>query len=87
MRTDAEARRDHRLTWHPAEASPTLRPEAGRATEEFRQSGGYRGRKYATAQRTARTHGRSYGVAGAADGDIRGAAGHLVVAGGTGAGV
>ena len=54
---------------------------------ELRRPGRDRHREHAPAQRAAPAHRRSYRVAGAADRDLRGAAGHLQLARRAGAGV
>ena len=51
--------------------------QADRAGDELRRPGGDRHREHAAAQRAAAAHRRSVRGAGAADRDLRGAAGHL----------
>ena len=63
--------------------SPTSRS----SWSELRRAGRHRHREHAAAQRAAPAHRRSHRVAGAADRDLRGAEGHLQLAGRAGAGV
>ncbi len=57
--------------------SPAVHRQANRTGPELRRPGGDRHREHAAAQRAAPAHRRSLRVAGAADRDLGGAAGHL----------
>ena len=82
-RTDGADWRDY----HLPPGSPAVHRQADRAGQELRRPGRDRHREHAAAQRAAPAHRRSYRVAGAADRDLRGAQGHLKLAGRAGAGV
>jgi hypothetical protein len=59
--------------------------QANRACPKLRCPGRHRHREHASAQRAAPADGRSVGGSGAANGDLRGASGHLKLAWGAGA--
>ena len=71
---------------YPAGGSAVHR-QADRAGAELRRPGRHRHREHAAAQRAAPAHRRSHRIAGAADRDLRGAQGHLQLAGRAAAGV
>ena len=87
LRADAQGRRAGRRHHHLPPGGAAVHRQADRAGAELRRAGRHRHREHAAAQRTAPAHRRSHRVAGAADRDSRGAAGHLQLARRAGAGV
>ena len=81
-----EERADRRDRYLSPGGAP-VHGQADRASEELRRAGRHRHREHAAAQRVAPAHRRSHRIAGAADGDLRGAEGHLQLARRAGAGV
>ena len=76
-RPDAQGRRgDRRIEHFPPRSSPLYR-QADRSGQEFRRPSGHRHREYAALHRAAPAHHRPHRIAGAADGDVRGAPSHL----------
>ena len=86
-RADAQGERAGRRHRHLPPGGAAVHRQADRAGAELRRPGGHRHRERAAAQRAAPAHRRSHRVAGAADGDVGGAAGHLKLARRAGAGV
>ena len=86
-RADAQGRRADRRHRHLPPGGAAVHRQADRAGAELRRAGRHRHREHAAAQRAAPAHRRSQRVAGAADGDLGGAAGHLQLARRAGAGV
>ena len=86
-RADAQGGRADRRHRHLPPGGAAVHRQADRAGAELRRPGRHRHREHAAAQRAAPAHRRSHRVAGAADRDLRGAEGHLQLAGRAGAGV
>ena len=86
-RSDAQGQRADRRHRHLPPGGPAVHRQADRAGAELRRPGRHRHREHAAAQRAAPAHRRSHRVAGAADRDLGGAAGHLQLARRAGAGV
>ena len=70
-----------------AQDGAAVHRQADRAGHHLRRPGGDRDRERAAVRRGAGAHARTVRGAGAADGDLGGAAGHLQLAGRAGAGV